>query len=37
MLGTRMQQTELAMRESFLRLEYRLAEVTEELAKRHGD
>ncbi len=31
LLGTRLQQTELAMRESFLRMEYRLAQLAEEL------
>jgi hypothetical protein len=33
LLGTRMQQTELTMREAFLRLEYRLAQLAEELKK----
>jgi hypothetical protein len=37
MLGTRIQQSEVALRESLLRMEYRLAEVTEELAKRHSN
>jgi len=33
LLGTRIQQTELTMRESFLRMEYRLAQLAEELSK----
>jgi hypothetical protein len=33
LLGARIQQTELTMRESFLRMEYRLAELAEVLAK----
>jgi len=33
LIGTRVQNTELAMRESFLRMEYRLAELAEALAK----
>ena len=37
MIGTRIMQSELTMRESFLRLEYRLAEVSEELTRRQGD
>jgi hypothetical protein len=33
LIGTRLQHTELTMRESFLRMEYRLAELAEALAK----
>jgi hypothetical protein len=33
LLATRIQQTELTMRESFLRMEYRLAHLTDELSK----
>ena len=36
LLGTRIQQTELTMREAFLRMEYRLAQVAEELSKNRG-
>jgi hypothetical protein len=34
LIGARLQQTELSMRESFLRMEYRLAELAEALGKR---
>jgi hypothetical protein len=36
LLATRIQQTELTMRESFLRMEYRLAQLAEELTKNRG-
>ena len=36
LLATRMGQTELAMRESFLRMEYRLAQLAEELNQNRG-
>jgi hypothetical protein len=36
LLATRIQQTELTMRESFLRMEFRLAQLAEELNKNRG-